>query len=66
MQAVESTIGIDLLDSKADAVLAAGLRNHDDIHVCVAYSAEEGAGCSWDPNHPRALQKRKFGSQLTT
>ena len=64
MQAVQSAVCVDLLHSEADAVLAAGLRDHDDIHVGIAYSAEEGAGCSWDPHHPRALQKQKISSQL--
>ncbi|KAA6417813.1 MAG: hypothetical protein FRX49_12236 [Trebouxia sp. A1-2] len=48
-------VGINLLDSKADAVLAAGLRDHDDVHVGVSYSTEEGAGCSWHPHHAGSL-----------
>lgn len=55
VQAVQSAGSIHLLDSKADAVLAAGLRNHDHIHIGVPDSAEDGAGCSWHPHHPRAL-----------
>lgn len=57
MQAVQSAVCINLLDSKTDAVLAAGLRNHDHIHIGVAHRAEDGAGCPWDSHHPRALQK---------
>ena len=55
VQAVQRPVGIYLLDSKADAVLAAGLRNHDGVHIGISYGTEEGAGCSWHPYHACSL-----------
>ncbi len=55
MEAVQGPVSVNLLDSKANAVLTAGLRDHDDIDIGVSHCAEEGAGCSWDSYHACAL-----------